>query len=263
MIIIKFCRIGAMNKKNGIKLFIGGISPETTAECLRSYFRMFSFVVHSKVEVGKKLKLPKGYGYVTVLDIRSVNRILGQDHYIDGKKVDVEVAKGKSKGGKPAQDLAELIKKEKNPMSTLPTNETAKVERKIMSLQGHMNKYFHQPSRMQSQVEHAKLSKLLMVPSTQVLSKVPTSPRRDPFEAFNTNLQGHHMDLYSMEFQGNQLQDHSDTNKLNATKKLCLGQQGVRPTSRVTEVLRRLNHREVNLRFNPAGSSNQRARDSW
>lgn len=252
-----------MNKKNGIKLFIGGIAPETTAECLRSYFGMFSLVVHSKVEVGKKLKLPKGYGYVTVPDMRSVNRILGQDHHIDGKKVDVEVAKGKSKGGKPAQDLAELIKKEGNPMSTLPTNDTAKVDRKIMSLQGHMNKYFYQPSRMQPQVEHSKLSKLIMVPSNQVLSKDPASLRRDPFEPFNTNLQGHYKDLYNMEFQENQLQHHLDTNNLIASKKLCFGQQAVRPIGRVTEALRLLNHREVNLRFNPTGSSSSRARGRW
>lgn len=82
-----------MNKKNGIKLFIGCISPETSAERLRSYFEVFSIVVHCKIEVGKKLKLPKGFGYVTVPDMRSINRILGKDHHIDGKKVDVQIAK--------------------------------------------------------------------------------------------------------------------------------------------------------------------------
>lgn len=87
-----------MNKKNGIKLFVGGITPETTQETLRSYFECFAVVLHCRVEIGKKLKLPKCYGYVTVPEMKSVYKILDYpQHIIDGKKVDVEIAKDKGK----------------------------------------------------------------------------------------------------------------------------------------------------------------------
>ena len=67
-----------MNKKNEIKIFVGGLSPVTTTETLRAYFESFTVVIYAKVEIGKKLRLSKGFGYVTVPDMRSVNRLVSQ-----------------------------------------------------------------------------------------------------------------------------------------------------------------------------------------
>lgn len=89
-----------MNKKNGIKLFVGGFAPETTQDDLERYFEQFSLVLHIRIEFGKKLKLPKCYGYVTVPDMHAVNRILTYgEHVLEGKKIDVEIAKDKRKRG--------------------------------------------------------------------------------------------------------------------------------------------------------------------
>ena len=263
MIIIKFCRIGAMNKKNGIKLFIGGISPETTADTLRSYFQIFAMVVHSKVEIGKKLKLPKGYGYVTVPDIRSVKKIISQEHYIDGKKVDVEIARGKTKGGKPAEDLAGLMKKEESLISTFPTNETVKASRKIEGLQGHMNKYFHQQVIINHHDGHSKQYQLPLAQSSN------NRPRDLPFPqvisaiAMNTDsgISKIERNLHDRPQQQNQQSYLSNTNNFDFSSQACFGQhRSLRSYCRVSKALRYLNHSEINTRFNPTGSFFSRVR---
>ena len=255
-----------MNKKNGIKLFVGGIDPETTGESLKSYFEMFTVVVHSKVEVGKKLKLPKGYGYVTVPDMRAVNRILGQDHHIDGKKVDVEIAKGKSKNGKPAQDLTELIKKEALAISNLPTNETKREDRTITSPQNHngciMKKYLQQPSKAQSKPIHSKMPQQQPSSLCSQIQSRGSVYMNSAAIGFDIASQRHVMSSYHKSPQG---MYHYDTPQHGdfTWNSRCLGQQTVRHQVKVTEALRCLNHHPQNVRINPTGSIRFQARGRW
>ena len=86
-----------MAKSNGIKLFVGGIDPITTRESMQAHFEQFTCVLHCKVETGKKLRLSKGFGYVTVPNMKIVEWLLSFDHVIDGKKVDIEIAIKKNK----------------------------------------------------------------------------------------------------------------------------------------------------------------------
>ncbi len=96
-----------MGKSSGIKLFVGGIDPITTKESMQSYFEQYTCVIHCKVETGKKLRLSKGFGYVTVPNMKIVEWLLSFEHHIDGKKVDIEVAIKKPKKKKPFAPIFE------------------------------------------------------------------------------------------------------------------------------------------------------------
>lgn len=251
----------SMNKKNGIKLFIGGLSPETTSHSLKAHFEMFSVVVHSKIEVGKKLKQPKGYGYVTVPDMRAVTRILSHQHKIDGKIVDLEIAKGKSKGGRPAEDLNVFFDKEKTPSSFLPTNETRREPRKITSLLGHkgavFNKYFSQTAQapaISSQAQNQTLN-------SQVSKRVSEFGFVSTNEFNKRNQRQNQTTSYNHD-QGALLRAAPATACKGANQQQCFGQQ-IRPALRVTETFRPLNHRGENLRFNPTGLRFVRVRGRW
>lgn len=92
-----------MNKPTGIKLFVGGIEAHTNTESMQAYFEQYTIVLHCKVEIGKKLMLPKGFGYVTVPNMKVANWLLSYEHHIDGKRVDVELALKKYKKKKQLQ----------------------------------------------------------------------------------------------------------------------------------------------------------------
>lgn len=151
-----------MGKKNGIKLFVGGLAPETTADTLREYFEMFSVVFHAKVALAKKLRIPKGFGYVTVPDMKSVNTIMSSKHLIDGRSTDIEIANSKNtKTASPTlQPNRSTIKKApeatiesllcqpksiqgKPTFSSFPTNSTQKCFRPIKNITNYNGGFFN------------------------------------------------------------------------------------------------------------------------
>ncbi|XP_049412248.1 uncharacterized protein LOC125875189 isoform X2 [Solanum stenotomum] len=73
------------------KLFVGGISWMTTKESLREYFSKFGQVADSVVMYQKISGMPLGFGFVTYADPEIADKVLKEDHTIDGKKVDVKI----------------------------------------------------------------------------------------------------------------------------------------------------------------------------
>ncbi|XP_049412247.1 uncharacterized protein LOC125875189 isoform X1 [Solanum stenotomum] len=70
------------------KLFVGGISWMTTKESLREYFSKFGQVADSVVMYQKISGMPLGFGFVTYADPEIADKVLKEDHTIDGKKVE-------------------------------------------------------------------------------------------------------------------------------------------------------------------------------
>lgn len=72
------------------RLFIGGLSTDTTEKNLLNYFRQYGQVVSCKLVYDKQTGVPKGYGFVTVKDKYTADTILKEyKHLIKGRLVDV------------------------------------------------------------------------------------------------------------------------------------------------------------------------------
>jgi len=75
------------------KMFIGGLSWQTSAEGLREYFSKFGDVTEVMVMKDPTTRRSRGFGFVTLSDPASVDKVLASaPHELDGKKIDPKVA---------------------------------------------------------------------------------------------------------------------------------------------------------------------------
>lgn len=69
------------------KLFIGGISWETTEDKLIEYFSQYGEVMQTVVMRDKVTSRPRGFGFVVFSDPSVLDRVLQEKHTIDGRTV--------------------------------------------------------------------------------------------------------------------------------------------------------------------------------
>lgn len=75
------------------KMFIGGLSWQTTPEGLREYFSKFGDITEVMVMKDPTTRRSRGFGFVTFADPASVDKVLAHGtHELDGKKIDPKVA---------------------------------------------------------------------------------------------------------------------------------------------------------------------------
>ncbi|XP_018412928.1 PREDICTED: RNA-binding protein Musashi homolog 1 isoform X4 [Nanorana parkeri] len=75
------------------KMFIGGLSWQTTQEGLREYFSQFGDVKECLVMRDPLTKRSRGFGFVTFMDQVGVDKVLAQSrHELDSKTIDPKVA---------------------------------------------------------------------------------------------------------------------------------------------------------------------------
>ncbi|XP_016087943.1 RNA-binding protein Musashi homolog 1-like isoform X4 [Sinocyclocheilus grahami] len=75
------------------KMFIGGLSWQTTQEGLKDYFCKFGEVKESMVMRDPVTKRSRGFGFVTFVDQAGVDKVLAQSrHELDSKTIDPKVA---------------------------------------------------------------------------------------------------------------------------------------------------------------------------
>lgn len=71
------------------KIFVGGLSTETTKESLQEYFSEFGEVTDCIVMRDNTTKRSRGFGFVTFQDPASVDNVCQKaEHILDNKKVD-------------------------------------------------------------------------------------------------------------------------------------------------------------------------------
>ncbi|XP_072977564.1 heterogeneous nuclear ribonucleoprotein 1-like [Typha angustifolia] len=74
------------------KLFIGGISWETSEEKLKEYFGTYGEVTHAVIMKDKVSGRPRGFGFVVFADPAILDRVLQDTHTIDGRTVEAKRA---------------------------------------------------------------------------------------------------------------------------------------------------------------------------
>ncbi|CAI5444489.1 unnamed protein product [Caenorhabditis angaria] len=84
---------GSHGSQDPGKMFIGGLSWQTTAENLRDYFGRFGEVNECMVMRDPATKRARGFGFITFVDPSSVDKVLQtREHELDGKRIDPKVA---------------------------------------------------------------------------------------------------------------------------------------------------------------------------
>ncbi|XP_040461259.1 RNA-binding protein Musashi homolog 1 isoform X7 [Falco naumanni] len=82
-----------IDRECGSKMFIGGLSWQTTQEGLREYFSQFGEVKECLVMRDPLTKRSRGFGFVTFMDQAGVDKVLAQSrHELDSKTIDPKVA---------------------------------------------------------------------------------------------------------------------------------------------------------------------------
>lgn len=69
------------------KLFVGGISWETTEEKLREYFQTYGDVRETVIMKDKATGKARGFGFVIFSDPAVADEVVVQKHTIDGRQV--------------------------------------------------------------------------------------------------------------------------------------------------------------------------------
>ena len=81
------------NLQASSKMFVGGLSWQTTEDSMKEYFSQFGPVVEAMVMRDPATKHSRGFGFVTFAQPESVEKVSQAGvHSLDGKKIDPKVA---------------------------------------------------------------------------------------------------------------------------------------------------------------------------
>nr|CAB3468226.1 unnamed protein product [Digitaria exilis] len=72
------------------KIFVGGVAWETTEETFTKHFKKYGAITDSVIMKDKHTKMPRGFGFVTFSDPSVIDRVLEDEHVIDGRTVEVK-----------------------------------------------------------------------------------------------------------------------------------------------------------------------------
>uniref|UniRef100_A0A7S1EPW2 RRM domain-containing protein n=1 Tax=Timspurckia oligopyrenoides TaxID=708627 RepID=A0A7S1EPW2_9RHOD len=76
----------------GVKVFVGGLSWETSEDVLRDYFERFGKVLDALVMRDRTTGKPRGFGFVTFASEDTARIVSAEPHQIDGRQVDARFA---------------------------------------------------------------------------------------------------------------------------------------------------------------------------
>ena len=85
------------------KVFVGGLSRETTTDGLRMYFERFGEISDCVVMKDRSTGAPRGFGFVTYASQVVADRVVHHRHMIDGKEVEAKPAVPRDSDALPPQ----------------------------------------------------------------------------------------------------------------------------------------------------------------
>ncbi|KAJ7966490.1 RNA-binding protein 1 [Quillaja saponaria] len=108
------------------KLFVGGISRETTSDTLKVHFDKYGFVLGSMIAKDRTTNVPRGFGFVWFSESSSVDKALQDDnHVILGRTVEVKKATPRTKSERQHQNQQQSREASKNSISTNRTDQVS------------------------------------------------------------------------------------------------------------------------------------------
>lgn len=81
-----------MSSADSRKIFVGGLTLNTTQQMLSNYFAVFGDIEDAIVMTDKITGRPRGFGFVTFKEQESVERVLLESHQVDGRTVECKRA---------------------------------------------------------------------------------------------------------------------------------------------------------------------------
>eukprot|EP00250_Pteridium_aquilinum_P014958 c22304_g1_i3 orf=421-1455(+) len=72
------------------KIFIGGLSWETSTEKLTKHFKKYGEIIDSVVMRDRSTRQPRGFGFVTYADPSVIDKVIKDTHLIDGRTVEIK-----------------------------------------------------------------------------------------------------------------------------------------------------------------------------
>jgi RNA-binding protein Musashi len=105
------------------KMFVGGLSPTTSADSLREYFGTYGQIKDCMIMRDPITKRSRGFGFVTFADPRNIDLVLvAGPHFLDSKKIDPKVAVPRKPG--PNTKVHMVTKTKKVFVGGVPTSST-------------------------------------------------------------------------------------------------------------------------------------------
>mmetsp|Transcript_22173 Transcript_22173/g.28928 ORF Transcript_22173/g.28928 Transcript_22173/m.28928 type:complete len:155 (+) Transcript_22173:182-646(+) len=89
------------------KLFVGGVSWQTTEVGLREHFGKYGELTDAALMRNKHTGQPRGFGFVKFKDSASADRVMAEVHVLDGRTVDVKKAVPRDKSSPEEKEKAE------------------------------------------------------------------------------------------------------------------------------------------------------------
>lgn len=77
-------------KTSGGKIFIGGLSWETTTEKLVDHFKKYGEIIDSVIMKDRGTGHPRGFGFVTYSDPSVIDAVIKDTHTLDGRTVEIK-----------------------------------------------------------------------------------------------------------------------------------------------------------------------------
>ncbi|CAO2188969.1 unnamed protein product [Urochloa humidicola] len=85
------------------KIFIGGLSKDTTMGTFKEHFGKYGDITDAVIMKDRYTQKPRGFGFITFADPAVVDRVIEEEHVINGKPV--EIKRTIPKGAAPLKDF--------------------------------------------------------------------------------------------------------------------------------------------------------------
>uniref|UniRef100_UPI00398F83F6 heterogeneous nuclear ribonucleoprotein D-like isoform X3 n=1 Tax=Pristiophorus japonicus TaxID=55135 RepID=UPI00398F83F6 len=80
------------NEEDEGKMFVGGLSWETSKKDLRDYFAKYGDIVDCVIKMDPVTGRSRGFGFILFKDPESVDKVLNKEHKLDGRVIDPKKA---------------------------------------------------------------------------------------------------------------------------------------------------------------------------